>query len=135
MVADPRLVRASGLFRLLRSLNAKLPSNFPAALLAIYAAQIRGERLRTNELHDVMLPTPRSSSHRMLDLLKEMGFVDDDRDPRDRRVVWLFLTEKGHQLVGAMLETFATGADQDATLDNSRHPSIFPRASSVSKHA
>ena len=106
MIADPRLLRASDLFRMMRRLDAKLPPDFPAALLAIYAAECKGERLRTNELHDAMLPTPRSTSHRMLDLLRRLGLVDDDRGLEDRRVVWLFLTKKGHQLVGDILQRF-----------------------------
>lgn len=37
--------------------------------------------------------------------LHRMGIVDRERDPDDRRVVWLFLTEDGRNLVATCMES------------------------------
>lgn len=61
------------------------------------------EGITTSEIRERMLDKM-SDASRMVDRLESMGFVTKQRDRNDRRILHIFLTERGKTLVQRLME-------------------------------
>ena len=87
-------------------------SPFWSMLIELYVMQSQSKRVSVTDIAN-MTNMPLTTVLRHIDLLKKDDLIYRDRDTRDSRRFWLYLTEKGFLSVEEMLQQFNAELQQN----------------------